>query len=80
MTDMKSLHERRTIALDQARESLERFLSSPNADDVCEYLMTVLRVEPIMRETPERTAYQLGMFDAIRELKNIQKQAKGDFL
>lgn len=78
MTNMHERQEQRIIAIEQARESFERFLASPNADYLCEYLATILRVEPLMRETPEKTAYQIGLFEAIGEIRNIQKIARGE--
>lgn len=73
-------YEKTKQLLDEAEAALEKFLASPLADDVIAYLKIVLRVEPLVKETPEKTYFQLGILHAISELQNIQNQAKGKLL
>ena len=73
-------YEKTKQRLDEVEAVLEKFLASPLADDVIPYLKIILQVEPLVKDTPEKTYFQLGVLHAITELQNIQNQARGKLL
>lgn len=74
---MNGLLERRTQRMEQARDELERFLASPGADHVVEFLNTALNVFPLHQQTAEKTYFKLGLFEAVQFFEETQKRARG---
>ena len=73
------LEEKKQL-LDQAEDALHRFLSSPQADDLIAYLKIALDVTPVVRDTPEKTYYQLGKLAVCDLLEDIQKTVRGSLI
>lgn len=69
--------ERRTQQMEQARDELERFLASPGADHLIEYLNAALNVFPLHQATAEKTYFKLGLFEMTQFFDETQKRARG---
>lgn len=67
--------EARVAEVQEAGNALAALLRSPQGALVPDYLSLVLKVEPLMRDTPEKTAHALGQFDVIRLMQDIQRRA-----
>lgn len=74
------LLQERGVRMDEAQRAFERFLGSELATDLVPFLKQYLRVDPLMMDTPEKTAFKVGLLHAITEIENLQKQVKGEVL
>jgi hypothetical protein len=75
---MNEQMERRIARLDEGRDSLERFLGSPLADYVIEYLKNHMLTDSLLGHNEQMTAYNVGRHSVVAELEDIQKRARGE--